>query len=297
MDRARASARREGGRARLRACDRRRGSASPAGSRHALELGCSRAGGSRPAALAGGRLDDGPARRERRRAASQPSLATRRSRRRRGSGACCEVTARTARHAAGPARGALGSPHPCARPGGLLSGRGVDPRPRAYRTGGVDSVRRRKGRHACPARRRDRLGQDDDASVDRRSRDRTRNGRDRGRPEGRQHDTRGGGERGSASRTRVHRVDSGRPLRLQPVRSWKRQRGCGQGARGRALHRAPLPQAGPALPRSRGACAAQAGPRRACVRSRRVSTRSPWSCSRVACPRRRAPRRTPTSTP
>ena len=92
---------------------------------------------------------------------------------------------------------------------------------------------------------------------------------------------------GAGRRQAVRRVDPAGPVRLQPLRARRGDGDRRQGARRRALHRAALPAPGAALPRSRGARAAQGRAwRSACGASSSSSTRRGWSCSRASLPER-----------
>ena len=148
---------------------------------------------------------------------------------------------------------------------------------------------RQQRRHAHAGGRRHRLGQDRHPDVD----------RDVGRsrrgmaaivvdPKGdRWHARAGCHARGARRRAgRFIHVDAAGAGGVQPVRARRGDRDRRQGARGGALHRAPLPAPGAALPRARSTRAAgrRAGgePR---GRSSRRSIPRGWSCSRASCRR------------
>ena len=220
----------------------------------ALELGGRRTRAP-PAGKAGPRrLGVHSGARDRVRHHSQQALASRRRRSRRRPGRPRSSPASAARSPAlarldsdaapsrEPRRRAMGpSPGAAARPG-------REP-PR-----GVDPVRQRERRTAHSCRGRHRLGQDRHPDLDRRTRDRARDGRGRRRPQGRSRHARAGAPRGGGRRKSPS--SNGRPTGdcvYNPYARGSETRDRRQGPGRRALHRAALPAPGSALPRSRRA--------------------------------------------
>ncbi len=122
-----------------------------------------------------------------------------------------------------------------------------------------------------------------------------RDGRDRGRSQGRRRDARAAAPRRTGGGKAISRMDARWSQRLQPVRTGRCERDRRQGSGRRALHRAALPAPGTALSRSRRRDAAR-GRRAGQPRRDRRSTSSlrGWRRSPARCPRPRLARPSPT---